>query len=326
MLYLNPLPLRVTLGEREVAFSYMSRLAQRNGVRTSDFAVDMGLPRRAVARGDAEALRGLAGLGGLPVEVLSGWTPSLVDSEVWRFRGEVLPRPALRLLEIRGCPLCLREDAAVVGDGAGMTLRGDWLVAHVTLCLRHCHPLVHLWSDRAEDRRYDIVHWLSPLAPRVLAGDLDRPRRAATGFDHWLDDRLATGRKSIWLDRFDLYAACLFCELLGVQLGGAVWPFRRDPDGDLRARACDLGFQVAATGEAGIRQALDTLLARARYRNRSPGKVLGRLHVKHEYQLPWPGHDPFRALLRRYVDDKMPWFRSPELTSRRKRGKGHRPA
>ena len=76
----------------------MSRLAQRNGVRTSDFAVDMGLPRRAVARGDAEALRGLAGLGGLPVEVLSGWTPSLVDSEVWRFRGEVLPRPALRLL------------------------------------------------------------------------------------------------------------------------------------------------------------------------------------------------------------------------------------
>ena len=69
-------------------------------------------------------------------------------------------------------------------------------------------------------------------------------------------------------------------------------------------------IEAAATGEAGVWQALETLLKRARHPNRSPGKVFGALHLKHEYQLPWPGHEPFRALLRRVVEENMLWFRS----------------
>jgi len=51
-----PLQLVVPLGPREVAFSYMSRLARRNGVSLADFAVDMGLPVTAVVQGKADAL------------------------------------------------------------------------------------------------------------------------------------------------------------------------------------------------------------------------------------------------------------------------------
>ena len=314
MLHLNPLPLRVPLGDREVAFSYMSRLAQRNGLRMADFAIDLKLPLLAVAYGETRAVDDLAALAGVPADAMKGWTPAKVNGSAWTFRDEPVPRLALQLYPVRGCPVCLREDAAAAGPkpGEGMFLRGHWLFSHVTLCHRHGHPLVGLWSELYEWRRHDAFQCLKDVAPRVLEGALDRPPRPATAFDLWLEDRLATGRKTHWLDGFDLYAACLFCELLGAQLNGDSWPLDNDPDGVTRARACEIGFAETHAGEASVWQALETLLARARRRNRSPAKVFGALHLKHEYRLPWPGHAPFRALLARFVAENMPWFRTTQ--------------
>lgn len=106
------LALSLALAPGETAFSFMARLAARNGMAASTFGTDMGIPFGAVIDGDPQALARLAALAGVPEAELAAWSP--VSQGGWQhaFRGEIFHARGLKETTLRGCPHCLREDAA----------------------------------------------------------------------------------------------------------------------------------------------------------------------------------------------------------------------
>jgi len=303
------LPLFVGPGEREVAFSYMSRLALRNGVGLADLAASLGLRTVSVTQGKVDALDSLARQGSLASEALRAWTPVHASRTTYHFRGLELDRTAFRRRPMRGCPVCLREDEAASDEpGAGMVFRGHWLVQHVTLCLRHCHPLVDLWTERHPVHQFDCARQLAQLAPSLRAGKLDVHLREANAFDHWLEDRLATGRRMLWLDQFDLHAACQFCQLLGDRLAHVQAPHLLWRRHLRRAAIYDLGFHAAADGEPGLWAVFDALLRQTAGPLPTPGQVFGKLYTEMAVTMKGPETAGFRALIWHYIAERMPWF------------------
>ena len=244
----------------------------------------------------------------------SGFTPAGRDALLDRgpgrecpdgFSGEVFVTRALRNPVMRGCPVCLREDAAghAGSELAAMIMRGDWQMREAVTCVRHRHPLIPLWrADRPRDR-YDVGARLSGILGDVLSGALDQPETSPSSYDLWLDGRLQDGRDDTWFKGQPLYGATTFCRLLGQAL------LREDrtevdgPHGAVHAA----GFDVARRGEAVIREALDRLAASAAGPLDAPAKAFGSLYsgLARDY----PGEDgfaPYRRILRECVLDHWP--------------------
>jgi hypothetical protein len=297
------LPLRTAPLPRETLPSFLSRLAAVNGVGAADFAVDLGFSIRRFLNLEEDAVRALAGAGGLDVaavaELLS-WTGAVVGDVRMEFRGEVFVSRALRSPRMRGCPACLREDARGQRRTAAqaMALRGDWQLRDVSLCVRHGHPLVALWEVRPLAHRYEVAARLNEVAERVLAGAFDAESVTPSPYDLWLDARLEDGRDSTWLAGQSLFAATTFCRLLGAEL----LRLEERPDGDSTAwlRAAQAtGFAAARHGPEAIQAALDRLVGLADGTNDRPNKAFGPLFQKlsRDYREE-PAFAPFRKLLR----------------------------
>lgn len=122
-----------------------------NGLGAADFALDMGFSLKRIVNLEEAALRNLAACGGLTdlqlVELIS-WTGRAVGDVRMMFRGEEFVSRALRNPIIRGCPVCLREDIEVDPDRplVQMTMRGDWQMREIDVCVTHRHPLEPLWK------------------------------------------------------------------------------------------------------------------------------------------------------------------------------------
>ncbi|XDA98363.1 TniQ family protein [Sulfitobacter sp. LCG007] len=159
-----PLPLRPLPAPRETVLSFLSRFAAMNAAKMSDFSIDVGHQIRRFLDLETAALDCLAEAAGLEPAIrdeLASWTGVPAGDVRMAFRGEAFVSRALRNPVIRGCPLCLQEDAqATPGHPERlMAMRGDWLLRSVNLCCRHHHPLVPLWEvanpgNRAIDRSW----------------------------------------------------------------------------------------------------------------------------------------------------------------------------
>lgn len=104
-------------------------------------------------------------------ELLS-WTGVRTGNVRMEFRREFYVSRALRNPVMRGCPICLRNDAAgTVGLAHGaMAMRGNWQLREVTLCVRHGHPLVPLWQASSLSDRFDIGARLSEIEAEFFSG------------------------------------------------------------------------------------------------------------------------------------------------------------
>jgi hypothetical protein len=298
-----PLPLRNAPVHRETLPSFLSRLAAVNGVGAADFAVDLGFSIKRFLNLEEDAVRALAGAGGLDataVAELLSWTGTGVGDVRMEFRSELFVSRALRNPRMRGCPVCLRADAQGQErtPARAMALRGDWQLREVSLCVRHDHPLVTLWEVGTPAQRYDVAARLNDVAERVLAGGFDAEPVTPSPYDLWLDARLEDGRDTTWLAGQSLYAATTFCRLLGAEL----LRLEERPDGDPAARqrkAQAVGFAVARHGPEAIEAALDRLAGWADGARDGPNKAFGRLFQKlsQDYREE-PAFAPFRKLLR----------------------------
>src|SRR3990167_7755706 len=168
-------PLRPDPVPRETVPSFLSRFAAMRLTPMVEFAQNMGFSFRRILDGDPEALDSLAHWGGLTaagIEVLQSWSGMPIGDVRMRFRGEVFISRALRNPTLRGCPVCLREDAlAHSGDpAAAMAMRGDWQLREVTLCLKHRHLLVPLWTADNRYARYDFALRFKGIGVDLLAG------------------------------------------------------------------------------------------------------------------------------------------------------------
>ena len=284
----------------------MSRLAASKGVQAPDLALDMGFSFKRLLTQDDEALERLQGWGRLSdgeLAQLRSWTGAHAGKVTTLFRGEVFGSRALRSPVVRGCPVCLQEDAAAhPGDPlAAMAMRGHWQLREVTICLHHRHPLVPLWEEHDPVKRLDIQSQLGRIADRLLDGSLRQPELAPSAYDVWLDHRLETGEDPTWLARHTLYAATVFCRLLGGELLRPREIGYRQAEVDLRA-AQAAGFEHARQGEAVIRQALEELAVTASRVLVEAPTAFGWLFVKlsHDYR-DLPEFDIFRDILREVI-------------------------
>lgn len=217
------------------------------------------------------------------------------------FRGELYVSRALRNPIMRGCPVCLREDAAgaTVPAHSAMVMRGYWQLREATLCVRHGHPLVPLWQASAPRDRFDIGARLREIEGDILSGALDRPQRDPSAYDLWLDQRLEDGTDETWLSNHSVYVATTMCRLFGQAILK-----EDDKVSDLSHAA---GFDVAVAGQAAIRDALDHLAAGATGALDEAGKAFGPLYsrLNRDY-LTEPGFDPFRDILRESILENWP--------------------
>jgi hypothetical protein len=147
----NPAP-----APRETVFSYLSRLASTWGTTPQDFAYDVGTPFKRLLEEDPTAIFDLAASTGLTeeqaVELIS-WTGVRAGEVRMTFRGESFVTRALRNPVIRGCPICLREDAANRPENPleALVMRGDWQL-RLKFQVQHRWPDGHRmlrWTDEA---------------------------------------------------------------------------------------------------------------------------------------------------------------------------------
>ena len=208
---------------RETVFSYLSRLAATWRTDPATLARHMGSQFRRFLELDPAATAALAEWAGLDprqMQELLSWTGVRAGNVRMEFRGELFVSRALRNPVSRGCPVCLRDDAAghEGPPAAAMAMRGDWQLREASMCIRHRHPLVEFWrADKPADR-HDMAARLAELENDILSGALDRPAALPSGYDLWLDGRLQDGRDETWLEDQPLFAATTFCRLLGVAL------------------------------------------------------------------------------------------------------------
>ncbi|MCE6949461.1 TniQ family protein, partial [Cereibacter sphaeroides] len=218
------------------------------------------------------------------------------------FRGEILGSRALRNPKVRGCPACLREDAAAHRGAPieAMALRGDWQFREVSLCLRHRHPLVQLWEVDSPVERHDFGTRLTAIEDAILRGDLDLPPAEPSPYDLWLDRRLTDGSDTTWLAGHALHAATIFVRLLGMEL----LRLQETPaEGHDRLRLAQAkGFDMARCGAEAIGEALDRLARHSGGHNDEPRKAFGPLYANLNWlYLDEAGFDPFRRLLRNRI-------------------------
>lgn len=253
-----------------------------NGVGLRDFCVDMGFSIRKLINLDRDALDIVVELAELeeePLAELVSWSGEKTGEVRMIFRDEVFVSRALRNPVIRGCPVCLRDEALADPERplGAITMKGDWQLREVSVCVRHAHLLVPLWEKNVPTDRYDITARLPEILGDILSGNLDQPNAPPSKYDLWLEGRLKDGRDETWLAGQSLYAATTFCRLLGIELERLANASKSDEVASLRA-AQVAGFKVAAEGPEAIAAALDNLAVNASGSGDLPHKAFGAVY------------------------------------------------
>ncbi|UMA63347.1 TniQ family protein [Roseivivax marinus] len=305
----TPLPLRVDLADRETAFSFMARLAAMNGTDAQGFGLEQDIAFQRVLDGEPQAVAELAMLGGTDASQLTAWTARKQKGRRHMLRGEPFPGKLIRDPVIRGCPVCLRQDAAasLLPPEQAMALRGTWTVPNLTLCLEHDHPLVPLWRHERPTERYNTVARFRSIAPDIVSGTYDRETREPTDFDEWIEARLTDGPSSSWLDQHPLHAAATFCFLLGSALMRHETAAPSDVHPDDRWALLQMGFAVARHGPTRIREALQRLQDLPGEPYRGPKAIYPVLYdrLSRDYRHA-PEFAPFREVLRTHLIETWP--------------------
>ena len=316
LLMASPLPLTVPHLWRETAASFTSRLAARLDLPVSVFCEDFGVSFRKIIDGDPVAIRVVAELGNVSPDQLTDWSPVSLGERRISFRGHIFHSKTLRSPDIRGCPVCLREDAAnsVLPHAQAMGIRGHWSIPHVWRCCKHEHPLVLLFRDTHATERYDSARHLGAIATEILDIDLNRPRETPTNFDDWIDDRLEMGPGTDWLSGHPVHAAAVFCRLLGISLLRLDGRRLEHIAEDARHALYEGGFEVAREGEGAIRRALIHLQGLVEAPQEGPKKIFPALYdrLSHDYTDD-PDYAEFRRILRDHMASTWPLGPGDEL-------------
>jgi hypothetical protein len=195
-----------------------------------------------------------------------------------------------------------------------MAMRGDWLVPHVTLCLKHKHPLVTLWKETNPTARYDAAHQLSKVTQPIVSGQFDEHLRDETDFDIWLDNMLTFRAERNWLTQFPLHAACNFCLMLGTSLLRHEMSSPSSVLPEDRWAVYQMGFDVAKHGERAIRDALMGLQNLAGGPHDGPKKIFPKMYDQLAYEfIEDPDYDVCRHILRSHMLETWPLGVGDEL-------------
>lgn len=278
---------------------------------THDYAVDLGTPFKFIMDFSdrlLESLKRWAKIDQEAIEELVSWTGRKAGEVQLQFRGEIFGSRSLRNPIVRGCPICLKEDAGSADAPAVqlMALRGDWQYRDCVICVRHRHFLMPLWEANRVTERLDSAGQFAALAPQILAGELDAADVAPTEYDVWLSQRLESQKDSGHLATQNVETITTISRLLGAQmLGLGVADLRQDTS--KLGKALNEGFQIVKDGPFAFRSQLDDLATRARGALDEPRKAFGDLYVRLSTDLlTKPEFQPYRTILRDCIIQTWP--------------------
>lgn len=275
------LSLTLAPNAREVLPSFLSRLAAANGLDAASFSKDMGFSFKRILNFEETALQALAEVAGLcdkQMDDLVSWTGRPTGDIRIQYRGELIPSRALRSPVIRGCPLCLLADtdAQPTAPLKAMTYRGDWQLAYTKVCAEHGHQLVPLWEEDTPSKRWDFQARFSDLLGAPILTHSKPSNSRVTAYDHWLHQRLRTGKDETWFQAHTIFAASRLCLHIGQQIirHDIAGPFRTE--GEERPEV--VGFNALKDEPPRLPAVLNALAAAASGPGDGPKKAFGALH------------------------------------------------
>lgn len=251
------LSLKVPLHQGQTLASFVSSLAAENGLRSvARFCKAVSIKPDALARGEAEALNGLAALTGLAVNDLreAGTWP---DEAGYRHLSERLERSQLRTTT-HVCPQCVAEDCLAQPHrrpDAAAWARAVWSHSWIGVCSRHELRLVPLPKySGPRGFRLDLAVQLRLL--ENSAETLPRIHATARAVEAYIEGRLTrSGTPLPILDGLDLADALFVARYLGApHQYGEKWP--RPSDLEQTLRWADQGLAIAAKGDGATEERL----------------------------------------------------------------------
>ncbi|WP_148287792.1 TniQ family protein [Rhodopseudomonas sp. B29] len=301
-----------TLRDGESPMSFSSRAGQLLGRTARDFCLDMGFSFQAVVDGNQGALGRIAACCRVDLSRLSDAAIVKVGDRRYRIRQQEVVRDSLARSSMRVCPVCLHEDLEFL-DGPrdvrpyGRTL---WQIGSIRTCPRHNAALVQVVEDDNPHRVHDFALLIKPsldALPELIRASKERP---LSGLESYLCERLLHPEQMQprWLNRLPFYAAARASEMLGAVASRGIRFYVNSLTEDDWHACGGRGYEIAESGEDGIRSLLSDLQDsfRATKHDWGPRSIFGRLYEWLAHEISDEAYAPLRSLITRHVIDTMP--------------------
>lgn len=251
------------------------------GGRTGPFLRDIGVSLPGLARGQAQDIQRLAERTGIAAEALEANAARGLDRRHFDLRGEHVSAEMFASPFTVFCPACLRaDDLASGGKPAMRRHRWIWQLGVVRTCPDHGLPLLRRKAAFSGDRYHELAIMVPETGDRLEALFAPLIPRSVSPLQNYVLDRLAGRAGTPWLDGEGLDQAVRASEMLGILVAFGPTPNLDKLTENDWDRAGAIGYTYTSQGEAGIRQALSEVQARANYGGSNPGPqhVFGRLY------------------------------------------------
>jgi hypothetical protein len=285
-------------------------LAAANGLDVLAFSKDMGFSFKRVLNFEQSALEKLVDVSGISSKILDeliSWSGKPAGDIRMHFRGELVPSRALRSPVVRGCPMCLLADLKSGQDAPLKTLtyRGDWQLKDFKVCIEHYVPLVPLWEESSLSKRWDFQARFSDLLTVPTLSQTKQSCCHVTGYDHWLHQRLLTGKDDTWLRAHTVFATSRLCLHIGQQIISHDIPGPFRTTGGKRPEA--VGFDALRAGPSRLPELLNALIVAVPDAGDGPKKAFGALYpmLNRDYA-DAKEFDAFRDVVRSCILDNWP--------------------
>ena len=304
------LGLTLPLRPAQTITSLVSNLAAFNGSQyAQDFAQDMVINWKGLAKGLPEEIDHVSELSGVPREQLNRYRSELVfgldDHKSFRVAGETVSNRQFLRGKLRVCPHCLLADREMHGQFGPYT-RIYWHISSIRTCHEHHTVLKELPDAEFPRDMHDTFARIRDHWDIIEDAARDGQARAPSKFERYLVGRLDGATTDPALDDLPFEVVAKTSEMLGLAfIYGPKASFSKSTDDEL-AEAGAAGFVAIAKGDGGINVALRSI------QNKSSGPRAGH-YTDFGHFARWlerMSHDdryePIRAIYRQYVFHNYP--------------------
>ncbi|MDR6632655.1 hypothetical protein J2X72_001439 [Phyllobacterium sp. 1468] len=299
------------LGESELPASYCGRLAHICGRDARDFCLDMGFKFQDIVDGIPSVVQRLEEISGLAAGALQTALIVRVGPRLYELNGEPVNRTALTRSKVRVCPFCIRDDRRRFSctDLARPYQRSWWLLGHIRTCHVHERALVEIIDGENPHSLHDFTRVIRSQIGQ-LDGLMDQSvSRPLSKLEAYLHNRINQAeRDATWLDTLRLDVAARVCEMIGASdILGAKFRVLKLSEAQWYESG-GRGYEIAATGEVGIRKFLSDLQMRFGFDKKAAGpkSVFFRLYEWLAHQSKDEAYDPLRDIITRHSMETMP--------------------
>lgn len=290
----------------ETPTSYISRLAARNYCEhLPTFCADVGIDLGAVSCGDAEAIRYVCRLAGIPEDSFCRTTILKTNTMKYLLGSEPMDTDTLNRGEVFVCPKCVRSAFERSLNTWDVVHQLHWQIPMIKRCVEHNERLIKLGEKILGPMRLDTTFQIVEHLDDVHAANApDKP----DAFDIYLTRRIYGHRGRSFADSLSIPALWRCSEALGVTLLYEK-SRRRCMLDDAEQRAATLeGFKHIKQGQKSVIAALEKFNTReTRKRGYQPapqfGEIQRLLRKKCDY---FEDLEPFRKFIREYVISRFP--------------------